>query len=134
MSLDWYQDILDFTDSVIQDRMREGKNYPHIPSIKIKKLKIELIKEECRRELIKALKENDIEKIADGAVDSIVVILGMCVSYGIDIRPLWDEIHKTNMAKAGGPIREDGKRLKPEGWQPPKINELLEEQMKNKED
>jgi predicted HAD superfamily Cof-like phosphohydrolase len=114
--------------------MREGKNYPHIPSIKIKKLKIELIKEECRRELIKALKENDIEKIADGAVDSIVVILGMCVSYGIDIRPLWDEIHKTNMAKAGGPIREDGKRLKPEGWQPPKINELLEEQMKNKED
>jgi predicted HAD superfamily Cof-like phosphohydrolase len=128
MSLDWYQDILDFTDTVIQDRMREDKDYPHCPSPQIKKLKIELIKEECRRELLKAMKENDLEKIADGAVDSIVVILGMCVSYGIDIRPLWDEVHKTNMAKAGGPIREDGKRLKPEGWQQPKIKELLNEQ------
>lgn len=128
MSIDFYNDIQEFTDSVIQDRMTEGKNYPHIPSEKIKKLKIELIKEECGRELLESLENNDLEKIADGAVDSIVVILGMCISYGIDIRPLWDEIHRTNMAKFGGKIREDGKRLKPEGWKPPEIKRVLNEQ------
>jgi predicted HAD superfamily Cof-like phosphohydrolase len=30
-----------------------------------------------------------------------------------------------NDAKLEGEIREDGKRLKPEGWQPPKIGEEL---------
>ena len=29
------------------------------------------------------------------------------------------------MAKVGGPIREDGKRLKPEGWEPPNITKVL---------
>lgn len=25
-------------------------------------------------------------------------------------------VHQTNLAKVGGPVREDGKRGKPEGW------------------
>jgi hypothetical protein len=29
--------------------------------------------------------------------------------------------HRTNMAKVGGPIVPNGKRLKPKGWQPPDI-------------
>jgi predicted HAD superfamily Cof-like phosphohydrolase len=31
------------------------------------------------------------------------------------------------MAKAGGPTRADGKKLKPEGWEPPRIKEMLKE-------
>ncbi len=37
----------------------------------------------------------------------------------------WDEVHRSNMAKVGGPIRGDGKRLKPEGWTPPDVAGVL---------
>lgn len=40
---------------------------------------------------------------------------------GIDLRPFFLEVHRTNMLKTTGPVREDGKRLKPEGWKPPRI-------------
>lgn len=49
-------------------------------------------------------------------------------SLGLDIKPLFEEVHRTNMLKVGGPTRADGKILKPEGWQPPRIRELLIEQ------
>lgn len=37
----------------------------------------------------------------------------------VDLEPFWLEVVRANMAKVGGPIREDGKRLKPAGWTPP---------------
>lgn len=129
MSIDWYKDIIEFTDTVIENRMTEGKNYPHAPTGSILDLKINLIDEEVNKELIPALKSGDILAIADGAVDSIVVILGAMISAGIDIRPIWDEIHRTNLAKKGGPFRADGKRMKPEGWLPPDIAPIIEAQI-----
>ena len=51
-----------------------------------------------------------------------------CDPYGIDIRPIWDEVHRTNMAKEGGGSRTDGKIMKPAGWQPPDIAGLLARQ------
>ena len=67
-------------------------------------------------------------EIADGICDSIYVLLGAALELGINITPLWDEVQRTNMAKEGGAIREDGKILKPEGWKPPVISRLLKEQ------
>jgi predicted HAD superfamily Cof-like phosphohydrolase len=81
---------------------------------------MELIREEIQ-ETLQAMLDNDLIEIADGIVDSIVVLIGAAVTYGIDIRPIWSIIHKTNMAKKGGKIREDGKQLKPEDWQPPDV-------------
>jgi predicted HAD superfamily Cof-like phosphohydrolase len=40
---------------------------------------------------------------------------------GVDVRPFFDEVHRSNMAKLGGPVRDDGKIQKPEGWRPPDI-------------
>ena len=37
------------------------------------------------------------------------------------MRPIWNLIHKSNMAKKGGGKRGDGKSLKPKGWEPPDI-------------
>lgn len=37
----------------------------------------------------------------------------------INIEPFWMEVFRANLEKADGPIREDGKRLKPDGWTPP---------------
>jgi NTP pyrophosphatase (non-canonical NTP hydrolase) len=124
MSKDWYQDICDFHDLVVEDRHNEGKFYPHHPNPSNKALRITLIEEEVK-ETIDAIQDNNLEKVADGITDSIVVLLGTAVTYGIDIRPIWDEIHKTNMAKLGGKKREDGKLLKPDGWKPPEITNLL---------
>ena len=43
---------------------------------------------------------------------------------GIDLRPFFLEVHRTNMHKLNGPVREDGKRLKPPGWKPPRIEAM----------
>lgn len=40
---------------------------------------------------------------------------------GVDLRPFFDAVHATNLAKHGGPVRHDGKIQKPEGWRPPDI-------------
>lgn len=43
---------------------------------------------------------------------------------GIDLTPFFFEVHRTNMHKVGGPVRADGKGLKPEGWKPPRIESM----------
>jgi NTP pyrophosphatase (non-canonical NTP hydrolase) len=63
----------------------------------------------------------DLIEVADGIADSIVVITGLCLVYGIPLPRVWDEVHRTNMAKEGGPLREDRKIMKPAGWLPPDI-------------
>lgn len=120
---DWYKDMLQFTYAM---RHYVGA-YPSIPPEHVQRLRRKLICEEVK-ELMDAIDDNDLEKIADSGGDSIVVILGTMIAYGIDLRPVWDEIWRTNMAKKDGPIREDGKRLKPEGWQPPDIKAILDKQ------
>jgi len=124
MSIDWYGDILNFHKEVMQDNF---PTKPHQPSFKKVSLRITLVKEEME-ETLDALDRSDIVDIADGIADSIVVLLGTAVTYGIDIRPIWNIVHESNMAKVGGPMREDGKRLKPEGWEPPKIVEEIRRQ------
>jgi predicted HAD superfamily Cof-like phosphohydrolase len=43
---------------------------------------------------------------------------------GVDLRPFFREVHRTNMHKLTGPKRADGKQLKPEGWLPPRIEAM----------
>lgn len=61
----------------------------------------------------------------DGCVDTIVVCLGTLEDIGVDGDPFMDEIHRSNMAKAGGPIDAQGKQLKPPGWTPPDVAGVL---------
>lgn len=67
----------------------------------------------------------DVAGCADALADLTYVTIGSNVNWGIPGAHVWDEVQKANMAKAGGPVREDGKRLKPEGWQPPNIEGVL---------
>lgn len=123
MSKDWYQDILEFHKAL----GHHIEPFPRVPLSPTPPLRRKLIREEVN-ELLDGLDDQDLVKIADGAADSIVVILGTCVSYGIDLRPIWNEVHKTNMAKQGGRKRADGKSLKPKGWKPPDVEGLLQQQ------
>lgn len=124
MSMDWFQDVKDFHQKFncyIGER-------PAVPSKGTPQLRKNIIKEEYE-ELIEAMERGDLPEIADAICDLTYVILGTAVSYGMDVRPVWDAVQKTNMAKVGGGEREDGKILKPDGWTPPPVKELIEAQM-----
>jgi len=64
-------------------------------------------------------------KVIDGLCDVLVVVYGTAVELGVDLGPFWEEVHRTNMAKKGGPTRADGKKLKPPGWKAPDIEGIL---------
>jgi predicted HAD superfamily Cof-like phosphohydrolase len=73
--------------------------------------------------------QTSIIDVVDALADIKYVVHSMFLAFGVKDVPIFDEVHRANMAKVGGPIREsDGKRLKPEGWKPPDILSKLEEQ------
>jgi predicted HAD superfamily Cof-like phosphohydrolase len=94
------------------------------PALRRPELRAELIREEAA-ETVTAIEAGDFIGAIDGLCDLLCVVYGAAVEWGIDLRPFWAEVHRTNMAKAGGPVRADGKRLKPEGWTPPNIAAVL---------
>jgi len=127
MSSDWQKDIQEFHDEVMGDSFEK---FPHIPEHKFEILRAKLILEEVEETII-AMSHKDLCGIADGIGDTIVVLLGTAITYGLDMHPIWDEIHRTNMLKKGGAIRFDGKRLKPKGWMPPDISGIIEAQIES---
>lgn len=94
------------------------------PAIRRPELRAELIREEAK-ETVDAILHGDLVEAIDGMCDVLAVIYGTAAEFGINLAPFWDEVHRTNMAKAGGPVREDGKRLKPPGWTRPDIAGVL---------
>lgn len=97
------------------------------PGLQNEELRWDLIDEEYW-ELREAIDEGDIVKAADALADLAYVTIGAAVEWGIDLSAVWDEVHAANMRKVGGPVREDGKRLKPEGWVGPDIEGVLRRQ------
>lgn len=123
----WQADVRDFhygTNSYV------GKS-PRVPPDDISDLRIKLVEEEWLGpgELYESIVAGDLVGIADGIADMIYVLLGMAVTYGIDMEPVWNEVHATNMDKLRGPKRADGKQLKPEGWEPPDIDQIIQDQI-----
>lgn len=94
------------------------------PAIRGEVLRGSLIREEIG-ELLIAVNVGDLPNAVDGIVDAIYVLLGTAVTFGVDLGPIWDAVHASNMAKVGGAIRDDGKVLKPDGWTAPDIFGLL---------
>lgn len=87
-------------------------------------LRATLIEEEAK-ETVDALRSRLIVPTIDGLCDVLVVTYGTACEMGIDLEQYFLEVHLSNMAKAGGPVREDGKVLKPEGWVGPDIAGIL---------
>lgn len=88
-------------------------------------LRLGLIAEEAN-EIMEGASKGDIVAVVDGLCDLLYVTYGFAVGFGIDLESFFDEVHRTNMLKCSGPKREDGKQLKPEGWQPPRIAAMLD--------
>lgn len=87
------------------------------------RLYAKLIAEEYA-EFMESIIDNDDAEKADACFDMIWVIVGYMRSRGWDCEAIWDEGAKSNLSKIDPETgfvkrREDGKILKPEGWQPP---------------
>ena len=84
------------------------------------------------RMITKRFKPSDIDliELADALGDLDYVVEGLRQSCGIDGEPIAEEISRTNLAKLGEGARvcEDGKVLKPEGWESPRIQWELHKQ------
>lgn len=122
-ALDWTAHVAHL--AVLFKQPQQDK--PWFPDEAIVKLRRRLLEEEFR-ETMEALDELDFVEVVDGCIDTIVVAIGMLIAFGVDPRPMWAEVHATNVAKTNGPVSAEGKALKPAGWKPPRIAELLREQ------
>jgi predicted HAD superfamily Cof-like phosphohydrolase len=90
-------------------------------------LRERLIQEEFD-ELKQAMAHQDLPAIAKELADLLYVVYGTAVSYGIDMAPVFREVHRSNMSKIGGYKREDGKWVKPPSYSPAVIGPILADQ------
>jgi predicted HAD superfamily Cof-like phosphohydrolase len=92
-----------------------------------KKLRIRLIREETD-EFERAANEGNLVKIADALADIIYVTYGSAVSYGIDLDPIFREVHESNMSKGDPEVLKtpSGKVLKAKNYRPPDLQPILE--------
>ena len=86
--------------------------------------------EEEHTELKQALADNDDVEVLDALIDILVVTIGALHSMGADAEGAWKEVMRTNFAKIDketGKVRkrEDGKVLKPLGWEPPELGKFI---------
>jgi len=88
-----------------------------------------LITEEYNEFCAARLKNDDVETI-DACFDMMWVIVGYMLSRGWDCERIWDEGALSNLKKIDTKTRkvikrEDGKVLKPDGWQPPDFSKFV---------
>lgn len=100
---------------------------PTLPDMQTSMLRVKLIHEELV-ELSQAMAEGDLVETADAIGDLLYVVFGTAVSCGIDMSPIMDEIHRSNMTKVGGHKRDDGKWVKPDTYEPAVLEPILVEQ------
>jgi predicted HAD superfamily Cof-like phosphohydrolase len=100
---------------------------PLIPDPATQTLRVALIQEELN-ELSEAFAENDVTAVADALADLLYVTYGAAIACGIDIDPVFQEVHRSNMTKVGGHKRADGKWVKPPTYSPANIPPILESQ------
>ena len=83
---------------------------------------IAFIRQMVNDELDELEAAQSITEQADALVDAIYYICDFAARHGINLDPLFDIVHGANMQKVvDGKVikREDGKILKPEGWEDP---------------
>lgn len=133
-----FQKIVDFHKAA-------GAAYSAVPTLPDEALlnfRLQLIREEYEEvcAAAKALQAAgqahsavDLVSFAHELADLLYVVYGTFASIGVDADAVFAEVHRANMTKIGGPVRADGKLLKPEGWQPANVTAVLEQLMANDE-
>jgi predicted HAD superfamily Cof-like phosphohydrolase len=103
---------------------------PELLSLEESRLRFKLMDEE-NVEYLHAAKDEDLVEILDACADQLYILCGTILKHGLQdmIIPAFDLVHANNMAKLGPdgkPIfREDGKIIKPEGFQKVELSTLF---------
>lgn len=109
---------------------------PAIPSDEVINLRYKLIEEEMC-ETLGALRDmmnnprgfnlkdtKHLIALADGIADSMVVLIGTAISFGIPLETVFTEVHRSNMTKSTEK-NEYGKTIKGPDWIPPNIEKII---------
>jgi Uncharacterized protein conserved in bacteria len=97
---------------------------PKIPEEATRRLRVRLIQEEFD-ELKEAMATQDLAGIAKELADLLYVVYGTALSYGMDMQPVFREVHRSNLSKVGGYKRADGKWVKPPTYSPAQVEPIL---------
>ena len=117
----WQSMVKEFQQLALQ----EPRDKPSVISFNGMDLNAKLIGEE----LEEYLEANDIVGIADAIGDLLYVVLGAACQHGIDIDPIFHEIHRSNMTKfIDGHRRADGKWIKGPSYTPANLLPILQRQ------
>ncbi|MBH0191109.1 MAG: hypothetical protein HP492_04945 [Nitrospira sp.] len=100
---------------------------PADPADDTKRLRIRLIQEEFD-ELKESMANGNLAAVAKEMADLLYVVYGTAVSYGIDMKPVFQEVHRSNLSKVGGYKRADGKWVKPPTYSPANLEPILNAQ------
>jgi len=89
----------------------------------------DLVREEAEELAAAQAADDEVEQL-DALIDIMVVTAGALHSLGVDAEGAWKEVMRSNFAKVDprtGKVtrREDGKVLKPAGWEPPRLKSFL---------
>ena len=122
---------------MVAEFMRIGRQAipprPMLVDHKTSRLRFDLGIEELHEYLEAAQVDGDIAEIADALADQLYILLGTAVAHGIDLEPVFTEVHRSNMTKfvdgkaIFGPT---GKIQKGPNYDPPRIMPILAEQAK----
>lgn len=105
----------------------EVASLPRLPRFRIITAALRMVDEEIS-ELKHAAYRTDLAEIADGLCDALVTLYGLALVYGLDLEPLFKEVHRSNMTKGGGHIDKHGKYIKPTTYDPPNLQPLINKQ------
>ena len=97
---------------------------PSVPEEATRQLRMRLIQEEFD-ELKDAMATEDLAGVAKELADLLYVVYGTALAYGMDMEPVFREVHRSNMSKVGGYKRADGKWVKPPTYSPAQVEPLL---------
>ena len=106
---------------------------PTLPGRDVHRLRTLLIDEELA-EFRNAGEAGDLVGVADALADLLYGVYGAAAEYGIDLGPVFAEIHRSNMTKGRAlcGCRRDGKVAKGPDYQPPRVREVLERQIEER--
>ncbi len=71
-------------------------------------------------EFLEAADQDNLVEMVDALADILVVTYGAAIELGVDLEPVFVEVHRSNMSKNGGKD-PGGKILKGPGFSPPDL-------------
>jgi predicted HAD superfamily Cof-like phosphohydrolase len=124
---------MSFSEDLKEFNARYGMAYDG-PSRKLPK-KLDLLRErrlgEEFKEVLLARAASDYVQYLDGLVDLCYIAIGTAILHGWDFDEAWRRVHEANMKKERAHIHNTGKYnngydiVKPIGWQPPDLRDLV---------